>query len=105
MEEAARRQVVGCGELSDGHGDLVAGVAPGTAHAVLHYFVAEGLMIGDAEMKVLEEGGDAREEADAFDAVGFGSVEEGVDEQAAGAASLGVGMDDDGADLGEVGAI
>ena len=51
---------------------------------------------------MLEEGGDAGEETDALDAAGFGLIEEGVDEQAAGSASLGVGMDDDGTDLGEV---
>jgi len=38
-EEAARRQGVGLPESSNGHGDLVAGVAPGTVHAVFLYFV------------------------------------------------------------------
>ena len=51
---------------------------------------------------MLEEGGDAGEETDALDAAGFGLIEEGADEQAAGSVSLGVGMDNDGADLGEV---
>jgi len=54
---------------------------------------------------VLEESGDAGEETDALDSACFGLIEEGVDEQAAGSASLGVGMDDDGADLGEVRAV
>ncbi len=43
MKETARRQVVGqimrCRELSDGHGDFIACVAPGTVFAVLQYFV------------------------------------------------------------------
>lgn len=39
MEEATRRQGVGLRESSNGHGDLVAGVAPGTVHAVFLYFV------------------------------------------------------------------
>jgi len=59
-------------------------------------------MFGDAEVEVLEETGDAGEETDALDAAGLGFIEEGVNEQAAGSVSLGVGMDDDGADLGEV---
>ncbi len=59
-------------------------------------------MAGDAELEVFEEGRDACEEADALDTAGFGLIEEGVDEKAAGSASLGVGIDDDRADLGEV---
>ena len=62
-------------------------------------------MFGDAEVKVLEEGGDAREEADALDSAGFDLIEEGVNQQTAGPLSLGVGMDDDGADLGEMWAV
>ena len=59
-------------------------------------------MVDGVEAEVFEEGGDAGEEADAVDSAGFGLVEEGTDEQASGSASLGVGADDDGADLGEV---
>ena len=59
-------------------------------------------MFGDAEVEVLEESGDAGEETDALDAAGFRLIEEGLHEQAAGSMSLGVGMDDDGTDLGEV---
>ena len=62
-------------------------------------------MFGDAEVEVLEKTGDAGEEADALDAAGFGLIEKGVNEQAAGTVSLGIGMDDDGADLGEVRAV
>lgn len=51
---------------------------------------------------MLEEGGDASEEADAPDAADFGLIEERADEQAAGSGFLGFGIDDDGADLGEV---
>ena len=62
-------------------------------------------MFGDAEVEVLEESGDAGEETDAPDAAGLGLIEEGVNEQAAGSVSLGFGMDDDGADFGEVRAV
>jgi len=105
MKEVTPRHSVWGREFTDGHGDFVAGVAPGTVDAVLLDFVAEGLMVGDAEVEVLEEGGDAGEEADAPDAGGFSLIEEGVNEQAAGAVSLAVGMDDDGANLGEVRAV
>jgi hypothetical protein len=105
MEEAIRWEVAGRGEFSDGHGDFVAGVAAGTVHAVFHYFVAQEVTVGDAEVEVFEEGGNASEEADALDAAGFGLIEEGMDEKAAGAVALGVGPDDDGADLGEVRAV
>ena len=62
-------------------------------------------MFGDAEVEVLEKTGDAGEETDALDAAGFGLIEKGVNEQAAGTVSLGIGMDDDGADLGEMRAV
>ena len=55
-------------EFADGHGDFVAGVAPGTVYTVLQHFVAQGMTFGDAEVEVLEEGGDAGEETDALDA-------------------------------------
>ena len=58
-------------EFSDGHGDFVAGVAAGTVNAVLRYFVAQGVTVGDAEVEVFEEGGDAGEETDALDAAGL----------------------------------
>ena len=70
--------------------------------AILQHFVGQGVTFGDAEVEVLEESGDAGEETDALDSAGFGLIEEGVNEQAAGSVSLGFGMDDDGADLGEV---
>jgi hypothetical protein len=57
------------------------------------------------EVEALEETGDTGEETDALDAGGFSLSEEGVNEQAAGSVSLGFGMDDDGADLGEVWAV
>ena len=105
MKEATRRHAAWCRKFADGHGDFVAGVAPGTLEAVLQYFVGQRQTFGDAETEVLEEGWDASEETDALDTAGFGLIEEGVDEKAAGSVSLGVGMDDDGADLGEVRAI
>jgi hypothetical protein len=96
MEEAILR------EFSDRHGDFVAGVASGAMYAIFHYFVAQGLMVYGVETEVLEECGDAGEEADAVDSAGFGLIEEGSDEQASGSVPLGVGVDDDGADLGEM---
>ena len=102
MKEATPRPVARRREFADGHGDFVAGVAPRTVYTVLQHFVAQGPMFGDAEVEVLEESGDAGEETDACNAAGFGLIEEGMDEQAAGSVTLGVGMDDDGADLGEV---
>jgi hypothetical protein len=59
---------------------------------------------GDAEAEVVEEVGDAGEEADAHDGVLFGLFERGR-MRAAGALALGFGLDDDGADLGEVRAV
>ena len=70
--------------------------------AVLCYFVAKDVAVGDAEVEVFEEVGDAGEEADALDAAGFGLIEEGADEEAAGSLALGFRADDDGADLGQV---
>jgi|SRR5271170_4111566 len=71
-------------------------------HAVFHYFVAQGAMVDDAEVEVIEEGGNAGEEADALDAAGFGLIEEGVDEEAAGPVSLDVRPDYDRAHLRKV---
>jgi hypothetical protein len=102
LEEAIRRQLLGGWEFSDGHGDFVAGVAPGAVQAIFHGFVWEGLMLGDTKVKVFEEVGDASEETDALDAFGSGLIKEGADEQAAGSLPLGVRTDSDGADLGEV---
>ena len=52
-----------------------------------------------------EEVGDAGEEADGGDLLLFGLFEEGAEETAACALAFGFGLDDDGADLGEVGAV
>ena len=102
MKEAAPGHGAWRREFADGHCNFVAGVAPGAVYTVLQHFVAEGLMFGDAEVEVLEECGNAGEETDALDSAGFGLIEEGVNEQAAGSVSLGLRMDDDGPDLGEV---
>jgi hypothetical protein len=59
-------------------------------------------MVGDAEVEAFEESRDTSEEADALNAAGFGLIEEGLYEEAAGSVSFGVGMDDDGADFSEV---
>ena len=105
MGEAARRLVAGRREFSHDHGDFVTGVTAGTVHAVFRYLVAQEETVGDTEVEVIEESGDASEEADALDAASFGLIEEGVDEEAAGAVSFFVGLDDDGADFGEVWAV
>jgi hypothetical protein len=102
QEEGRLRQVLGCWKLSDGHCDLVACVATSAMDAVLDDFVAEGQPLGDVELEVFEEGGNACEEADALDAVGFGLLKDCVDKKTAGAMAFGFGTDDDGADLGEV---
>ena len=39
-EETTRRHGARCWEFADSHGDLVAGVAPGTVDAVLQDFIA-----------------------------------------------------------------
>jgi hypothetical protein len=63
------------------------------------------LAFGDAELEVFEEGWDAREEADALDASGFGLIEECTYEEATGSVPFRLGIDHDGANLGEVLAI
>jgi hypothetical protein len=63
------------------------------------------LAFGDAEVEVFEEGWDTSEEADALDASGFGLIEECPYEEATGSLPLRLGIDDDGANLGEVLAI
>ena len=75
MKEATRRDAAWCREFADGHGDFVAGVAPGTVDAVLQYFVGQPQTFGDAEAEVLEEGRDASEETDALNASGFGLID------------------------------
>src|SRR3977135_307289 len=96
MKEATPRPVARRREFADGHGDFVAGVSPGTVYTVLQHFVAQGPMFGDAEVEVLEESGDAGEETDACNAAGFGLIGAGMDEQAARAGALGVGVGDSG---------
>ena len=59
MKEAMRGLAMRRRELSDGHGDLVAGVAASAAYAVFGYLVAQGLMFDDAKVKAREEAGDA----------------------------------------------
>jgi len=103
--EAVQRHFVGCRQLSYGHGDLVAGIAPGAVRAVFRHFVAEDLTFGDAEVKVFEEAGNAGEETEAPDAPGLSVIEERPDKQAAGSLSLVAWTHGDGADLGKVGAV
>jgi hypothetical protein len=101
-EGAARKVLRRSGDFADGHGGFVAGVAAGAVQAVLQYLVAEGLTLGGVEAEVLEEGRDAGEEADALDAIGFGLMEQRLNEEATGSVSLDIRTDDDGSDLGEV---
>jgi hypothetical protein len=91
--------------LAEEHGGFVAGVAAGAVLAVLLYFVADGEAVGDVEVEVFEEGGDAGEEADGGDVTALGLLQEGLDEKATGAVAFDVWEDDDGADLGEVRAV
>lgn len=104
-KQATRKYAIPPREFANRHSDFVAGVAPGTVDAVLQHFIAEGLMFGDAKIEVLEECRNAGEEADALDSTGFGSIEECADEQAPGTVSLGLRMNDDGTDLGEMRAV
>jgi len=70
--------------------------------AVFEYLVFEGETVGDAEVEVFEEAGDAGEEADALDVARVGLTQKLADELAAGSAALDVGADGNGADLGKV---
>ena len=105
QEEISSWQVLWCGKLAECHCGLVAGVATGAVEAVFEHLVGKSLTLGGAEVEVLEEVGDAGEEAKALDAARFGLAHELVDELATGTASFDIGTDDDGADLGEVRAI
>jgi hypothetical protein len=87
------------------HGDFVAGVEAGAGLAVLVDLVGQCGAVDDAEAEVEEEVGDAGEEADGGDLLFFGFGEEGAEEFAAGSLALGFGLDDDGADFGEVRAV
>jgi hypothetical protein len=73
--------------------------------AVFKDFVPERQALGDLEVKVLEEGGDTGKETNTLDAGGFGLVEDGSDEEAAGSVAFGIRTDGDGAHLGEVFAV
>jgi hypothetical protein len=105
QEEISSWQVSWGGKLAECHCGLVAGVATGAVEAVFEHLVGKSLTLGGAEVEVLEEVGDAGEEAKALDAARFGLAHELVDELATGTASFDIGTDDDGADLGEVRAI
>ena len=93
------------GQRAADHGDFIAGVETWTGLAVLVDFVGHRIALGDAETEVVEELGDAGEEADAHDLVLGGFVDEGAEERAAGAQAFGIFADDDGADLGQVRAV
>jgi hypothetical protein len=75
QEEGWLRWILGLWELSDSHCCLIAGVAASAVHAVLDDFVAKGQAFGETKVKVLEEGRDTGEEADALDGAGFGLLE------------------------------
>jgi len=105
QEEISSWQVSWGGKLAECHCGFVAGVATGAVEAVFEDLVGKSLTLGGAKVEVLEEVGDAGEEAEALDAARFGLAHEFVNELAAGSASFDIGTDDDGADLGEVWAI
>jgi hypothetical protein len=92
-------------KLAECHRGFVAGVATSAVEAIFEHLVAECLAIVRAEVEVLEEVGDAGEEADTLDATCFGLTHELVDQLSTGSASFDIRADDDGANLGEVGAI
>jgi len=73
--------------------------------AVFEDLVAQGLPVCDAEVEVLEEGRDAGEETDAFDAELVSLMKERADEQAASAVAGCAGTNDDGAHFCEVWAV
>ena len=87
------------------HGHFVAGVETGAGLAILVDFVGHGVAFGDAEAEVLEKVRQAGEEAGGRDAVVFGLGQQGAQQGGASAFAAGVGMEDDGADLGEVRAV
>ncbi len=67
----------------------------------LKIFVGQlGFVFHGAKTVFEEEVGDAGEEADGLDAVLFGFFDERFEDAAACALALGLGLDDDGADLG-----
>ena len=59
-------------------------------------------MVGDAEVEVFEESGNACEETDALDVAGLDLIEKGADEKAACSTPFGLRVNDDGADFREV---
>src|SRR5277367_611546 len=87
------------------HGHFVAGVEARAGLAVFVDLVGQGGAVDYAEAEVEEEVRDAGEEADGGDFLLFCLFEEGAEETAACALALGFGLDDDGADFGEVGAV
>jgi hypothetical protein len=105
LGDAAGTEDGDLGQRTANHGDLVAGVEPWAGLAVLVDLVRQGGAVDDAEAEVEEEVGDAGEEADGGDFLLFCFFEEGTEEAAACALTFGFGLDDDGADLGEVRAV
>jgi hypothetical protein len=93
------------GEGAADHGDFVAGVEAGAGLAVFVDLVGEGSAVGDPEAEVEEEIWDAGEEADGLDTLVFGFFEKRAEEFAAGTLAFGFGLDDDGADFGEMGSV
>ena len=80
-------------------------MAPCAVRAVFEDLVGQGLMVGGAEVEVLEKAWDAGEEADTFDAELVGLVKERTDESAACAVACGSRTNCDGAIFGEVWAV
>jgi hypothetical protein len=104
-EEVVVRYISRGRKFAESHRGLVTGVAAGAVLAVFKHFVAEDFTVGDFEVKVLEEIGDAGEETDALDATGVCLAQELVDELSSCSTAFNVGTDDDGTDLGEVRAV
>src|ERR1700722_12246363 len=88
------------------HGDFVAAMQAGAVLAVFEDLVRQLRLIFDGAKSVLEkEVGDAREQADGVNAMFFRLFDERAENAAACALSFGLRLDDDGADLREMGAI
>lgn len=102
LNEAIGGQSVGLRELTEHHRDFVACVAPGTTNAILRHLVGQGMTVGDTEVKVFEESGNACEETDALDVAGLGFMKKSAHKKAACSTPFGFRVDDDGADLREV---
>ena len=102
MSDATRAEDCDLRYRAAHHRYFIAGVEARAGLAVFVDLVGQGGAVDYAEAEVEEEVGDAGEEADGGDFLLFGLFEESAEETSACALAFGLGLDDDGADLGEV---